>query len=164
VGFLVDMNVMGFVNISKMLTTLIVKRLKMGKTVYVSLFILFGLLFSCGKNRDINDAKTQGVKTELINKEHFFGKAKFGDTINHTFLIRNMSNYPYKINKVGTSCGCTTVSFTKNNIERGGYAEIDVSYVPTSDDIGSISKSIVVSDNSNMGFNTLYIKGEIIKK
>lgn len=131
--------------------------MKIFRLIFIVLFI-----FSCKKNQNFDGPKTKVVQVEIIKKEYFFGKAKFGDTIKHTFLIKNVSDSLYKINKVGTSCGCTTVNFSKNKIERNDYAKIEVVYVPSLDENNLVSKSIVVSDNSDMGYNTLYIKGEIV--
>ncbi|MDB9721336.1 DUF1573 domain-containing protein [Winogradskyella sp.] len=102
---------------------------------------------------------------EILKKEYDFGKSFYGDTISYKFFIKNLYDIPYKIDAVGESCGCTKSIYTKNQVSKGEFAEIEVEYIPLLEEVGTtVSKSIVVSDNSSKGFQVFYILGEIIQK
>lgn len=100
---------------------------------------------------------------KLVEKVFEFGKRTHNDTIRHVFKIKNMSNVDYIIDKVAQSCGCTTVKFTEGKVKENAFANIEIIYVPTVEEEGLVSKSVVVSDNSVDGFQVLYLKGEITK-
>ncbi len=128
----------------------------------ILLTIIFLFFFNC---RNKNEDKKYQLKAEVevMNKEYNFGKATRNDTIKYTFLIKNLEAHPYVIDKVGVGCGCTTTNFTKTKVLKEKLAKVEVVYVPSSDDLGTVTKSIVVSDNSIDAFHTLCIKGEIIE-
>lgn len=135
----------------------------MRNSIFLILCLFFlSLFFSCKKETNLKKTIISKSKIEVLDKEFNFGKKNTKDTILHTYLIKNISNIPYKISKVGESCGCTTTRYTREQVFKDEYAKIEISYIPNSDDSGQIVKSIVVSDNSVEGFNVFYLKGEII--
>ena len=98
---------------------------------------------------------------KLIEKEYNFGKISLCDTISHTFKIQNISEIPFKINQIGTSCGCTTSNFTKEEVNLNEFVIIEASFIPTKDKVGKIKESIVIDCNVEQGFITFYLTGEI---
>ena len=58
------------------------------------------------------------------------------------FKLTNKSSNPLRITNVRTDCGCTSVSFPKEEIEPGGTGEICVSY--NAELLGHFSKSVAV--------------------
>lgn len=114
---------------------------------------------SCKKTVSTNDDLYSSIFIE--EKEHNFSKKNANDTISFTFKIKNISNVPYEIIAVSQSCGCTTTNFTDGPILIDEYADVTVEYIPESEDFGEVMKSIVVSDNSNEGFQVFYLKGII---
>ncbi|WP_299683970.1 DUF1573 domain-containing protein [uncultured Dokdonia sp.] len=127
------------------------------KSLYI-LPIIF--LFFVGCNQK---GKSDLAAIEVIGKEYNFGEIKYDDTLTHTFKIKNVSNNYYLIDKVGVSCGCTSAIFTENPVIKNEYAQVEVGYIASKDDIGLVEKSIVVSDNSEKGFQILYLKGTVVK-
>jgi len=122
------------------------------KSFFIGLFIAI-VVYACNSNQN-------GLaKTEIQNKEHSFGKIGLNDSIVHTFYLKNVSNIPLTITKVGTSCGCTTTNYTQGEIGENETASIEVLFKP--EQTGIIDKSIVVETNTDPPFNVFYLKGEV---
>lgn len=117
------------------------------------------LLVNC-KNKNENLPEKLKLSRVKITQTIFnFGDIHVGDTVKHSFVIKNISQRKFIIDTVGTSCGCTTTQFTRDSIRKDEIAKIDVQYI--ADQAGKVSKSIVVSDNSQTGFQTFYLKGQV---
>lgn len=118
------------------------------------LLLLLLILISCNKE--------EFSKFDSI-KKYNFGKAKVGDTIKYKFKLKNIADKPLEIYNIGTSCSCTGAIISDSIIEKNNYATILVSYVPTTQNVGSVKNSIVVEANTNPIFTTLYLEGIIEK-
>lgn len=127
------------------------------KSLY-TLLVIFFLCIGCNQK-----GKPDLATIEIIEKEYNFGKIKYDDTLKHTFKLKNVSNNSYLIDEVGVSCGCTSAIFTENQVAKNEYAQVEVGYIASKDDIGEVEKSIVVSDNSIEGFHLLYLKGTVVE-
>lgn len=124
----------------------------MKKTILIILFFQ-QLFLSCDKGTS---------KVQMKNKTYNFGTLSYGDTLKHKFSIKNISNVAYLINDVSTSCGCTNTEYTTSAISKGEFAKVEIEYTPLIEDQGKkISKSVVLSDNSENGFQVLRITGVI---
>lgn len=110
-------------------------------------------LFAC------DSSKKQIAKVQTATKELNFGEITMSDSIVHNFYLKNVSNMPLKISEVGTSCGCTTTSYTRGEIGQNETASVEVLFIP--EQIGIIDKSIVVETNTDPPFSVFYIKGEV---
>lgn len=51
--------------------------------------------------------------------EHHFGQRRSGETVQHGFTLQNRGNAHLKIEKIQTSCGCTTLSARTMEFEPG---------------------------------------------
>jgi len=76
---------------------------------YKVIFVLILILFQSCKD---STEKSTIAKVEIIDKEFNFGQISMSDSTSFTFKIKNISKVPFKISKVGTSCGCTTTEYT----------------------------------------------------
>lgn len=131
---------------------------------YFIVTVLFFLLFVNCKNKEADALKELKLsKIEIVENTFNFGNINKNDTVNHFFVIRNISDKKYIIDTVGTSCGCTTTSYTRDSISKNKIAKINVQFIPNEDDSGKISKSIVVSDNSESGYHAFYLKGKVVE-
>ncbi|WP_396167303.1 DUF1573 domain-containing protein [Flavobacterium sp.] len=83
------------------------------------------------------------------------------DTITKSFIIKNTSSIPLIIKNVKASCGCTLVKLKDSIIEKNESTNIVATYIPKKDDIGKISKSIVIESNTKTVYNVMYLKGII---
>ncbi len=125
------------------------------KNRYLLLLISI-LIFNSCKNQDkINANAIIKIDKKIFN----FNQISINDSIKHTFTIKNISEIPLKITKVGTSCGCTTTNYPKGEILKGENADIDILFKPNS--IGNIEKSIVVEANTDPTFSVFYIRGNV---
>jgi len=94
-------------------------------------------------------------------KKHDFGVIpEKGGNVNFDFVLTNNSKEPLLINKVTTSCGCTTPSWTRTPIEPKKSGTITVSYNPNGR-IGSFLKSVMVYTNLSTNPVLLQISGEV---
>jgi hypothetical protein len=92
-------------------------------------------------------------------KQFNFGDVKHKDTVKHVFEIKNVSDIPLTITKIGTSCGCTAAVLTDSTANKNEVAKIEVSYTPKKDTEGKIQNSIVIEANTNPAYTVLYLEG-----
>jgi len=93
--------------------------------------------------------------------KHDFGVVpEKGGNVSFDFVLTNNSTEPLIINRVLTSCGCTTPSWTKAPIEPKKSGTITVSYNPNGR-IGAINKTITVYTNFDTNPYSLQITGEV---
>ena len=95
-------------------------------------------------------------KTEVVD---------YGTIAQHTdgtrlFTFTNTGDAPLLITKVKTSCGCTVPSYSKTPILPGKTGELNIKY--DTKRLGSFTKTITVTSNSEGGNKILKIKGNII--
>lgn len=126
---------------------------------YFLLSLLCILFVNCKNKKENSLEKLKLSKVKIAETVFNFGNINVGDTINYSFVIKNISERKFIIDTVGTSCGCTTTQFTRDSVRKNEIAKIDVQYI--ADQSGEISKSIVVADNSETGFQTFYLKGKV---
>lgn len=85
----------------------------------LSFFIILSVLTSCKKNQP-------EIALIEAEKEFDFGTITLNDTVKHVFKIKNISDLPLKISKIGTSCGCTGAILSDFIIDKNEFAEIEV--------------------------------------
>ena len=120
------------------------------------IFLLICITISLGASY----AQEDGSVT-FNEKIHDFGIIpEKGGNATFDFIITNNSTNPLLINKVLTSCGCTTPSWTKTPIERKKSGTITVSYNPIGR-IGPFDKTITVYTNLSTAPYLLQITGEV---
>lgn len=80
-----------------------------GGTIVV-LLIVIGYMFG---QKDSQNAQAQG-KLEIVQQHYDFGTIGLDD-VSHVFLVKNIGIGPLKIEKVSTSCGCTTAQLKQGD-------------------------------------------------
>jgi hypothetical protein len=100
---------------------------------------------SKGGNKASADA-TAAPKIEVVNKLHDFGTATEGDKLKHVFQIKNTGAGALVLDRVTTSCGCTSAVIKNKEIAPGGTGEIEVTFDTTARR-GANRKSITVLSN-----------------
>ena len=124
----------------------------MKRIVFLIICITIGL--------EVSFAQGDGNIT-FNEKKHDFGVIpEKGGSVSFDFVLTNNSNTPLLINKVTTSCGCTTPSWTKTPIEPKKSGTITVSYNPDRR-LGAFIKSITVYTNLNTTPIMLQISGDV---
>lgn len=103
-------------------------------------------------------------KATILKDVHDFGKiAEDSESASFDFVIRNVGNAPLIIQRVSTTCGCTTPNYTNQPILPGKDGIITVTY-STVGRPGAFNKKITVFTNVPDEVYTLTIKGEVIRK
>ncbi len=80
--------------------------------------------------------------------------------ISHTFRYRNISDGFVSIERVYSSCGCTTGEYSRRPLKAGGEGDFTVVFDPTERG-GRVAKSITIVCAEGKGRTTLYIKGRV---
>jgi hypothetical protein len=123
----------------------------------------YSILFICLLALSFS-AMSQKSVISFDAKYHDFGKVNEEDgKITYVFEFTNKGNAPLVVNKVQTSCGCTTPSWTKEPVEPGKKGSITVIYNPSGRP-GTFTKTITVYSNATDEQVDLIIKGEVIPK
>jgi len=74
-----------------------------------------------------------------------FGQVPYNSDVRHTFEFTNISKEPVAIRDVGTSCGCTTPSYSKEPVAPGQTGSVTAKY--DSSRIGGFTKTLTVYIN-----------------
>lgn len=96
----------------------------------------------------------------LLVKEnsHNFGKIPQGRPAVYVFEIENTGAVPLKLDNVQASCGCTTPVWSRDPIDAGSTAKIQVGYNAYAQ--GPFTKTVTIIYNTNRT-KTLTISGEV---
>ena len=122
--------------------------------IVYALFLALGLFVWAPQASAQDEARIKFSKTT-----HEFGQLDKGDPAEHTFVFTNVSDAPVTLERVKASCGCTTPSYTKEEVKPGATGEIKVKY--NSARVGPFTKSITVTYEAGARPIVLYIKGDV---
>ena len=130
--------------------------------------LLFLSLFLAGtlSAQEENSSSIREIKPGLVfnEMEYNFGIIKSDTIISHIYQFENVSLDTIKINKVGTSWGCTGTLLSSEAIAPGEAGEIKVSFRSRGRQ-GKQNKRITVYTNDmNHAVYRLYFKGEILRE
>ncbi len=108
----------------------------------------------------LQTAPAPAVKSDVKFNEvvYNFGQVDYNSDVRHTFEFKNISNAPVAIKDVGTSCGCTTPSYSKEPVAPGKTGSVTAKY--DSSRIGAFTKTLTVYINNEQ--IRLTIKGTIV--
>jgi cytochrome c biogenesis protein CcdA len=97
------------------------------KILLAAMFILLGISLVHADNSIFPAEKT---KEELKKDPNFydFGVVKEGETIKHTFILKNNEDVPVNIKEVNTSCACTSPKFDTKVVQPGKEVPIEISF------------------------------------
>ncbi|HOP04146.1 MAG TPA: DUF1573 domain-containing protein [Tenuifilaceae bacterium] len=114
------------------------------------------LAFSLATNAQNKAASISPVKTV-----HDFGTIKEEDgKVSFDFEITNDGEAPLIINRVSSSCGCTTPVWPKEPIPPGGKGSVKATYDPKGRP-GPFNKTITIFSNASASGTVLSIKGQV---
>lgn len=97
---------------------------------------------------------------QLKENLHDFGKISQGRPAVYTFEIVNTGTVPLRLDNVQASCGCTTPVWSRDAIEPGATARIQVGFNAYSE--GIFHKTVTIIYNTSQT-KTLTITGEVYK-
>lgn len=126
------------------------------------IFSLFALILSTGFIAAQEPTKVP--KAVFTKNVHDFGKvAESAQTVSCEFTFKNMGTAPLIIQRVNTTCGCTSPEHTKEPVLPGKDGKIKVTY-STVGRVGVINKEITVFSNVPDSIYKLKIIGEVVRK
>lgn len=102
-------------------------------------------------------------KIKLDNSDYNWGKVLLGETVTHTYKVRNEGSAPLRITKVRPSCGCSATTWTKTEIPPGESGVIELS-VDTEKLRGGVTKknaTVFTNDRSAPNLQ-IFIGGEVL--
>lgn len=99
---------------------------------------------------------------EWAEESFDFGEVKEGTKPSHIYRFKNTGANPLKITRVKPSCGCTTPSWSKEEIAPGEEGFIEVSY-NSKNRPGVAHKSITVTGNFEQYNKVLRFKVNVIR-
>lgn len=125
------------------------------RVLIVSLFIMLPLtLFS--------QTETSGILT-LPENSHNFGRImEAGGVVSHRFIFENSGESPLVINKVRTTCGCTTPKWTRNTVAPGEMGFVEVQFNPKGRK-GSFHKTVQIQSTAKNSNMFLTIDGNVVQ-
>ncbi|MEO0470404.1 MAG: DUF1573 domain-containing protein [Bacteroidota bacterium] len=103
------------------------------------------------------------TQVEWLEEKHVFGKIIEGNLAKHTFKFKNVGEQPLKLTRVKPSCGCTTPTYSKEEIAPGQEGFIEVSF-NSRGRLGTQRKSITVTGNFEGLNKILRFEGEVVKE
>lgn len=80
--------------------------------------------------------------------------------VTHAFRYRNEADHAVSIERVYTSCGCTTGDYSRRPLQAGGEALFMVKFDPAGRG-GKVSKSLTIVYDGGKGRTELLIEGEV---
>ena len=92
----------------------------------------------------------------------FMGQLELNKPVKVFFEYENKGDAALLISKVETSCGCTSVEYSKEPIAPGAKGFILTTYNASS--LGTFSKNLTVYANTPDRSRILTIKGEVVQK
>lgn len=125
-------------------------------------FVLFAIMLSMGFLFAQN--ANRAPKAVFTKTVHEFGKvSESAGTVSCEFTFKNEGTAPFIIQRVQTSCGCTTPDYTKEPVLPGKEGKIKVTY-STTGRVGTFNKDVTVFTNVADTIYKLTIKGEVLRK
>lgn len=103
----------------------------------------------------------QQTTVEWFENEHDFGQIIEGATVSYTFRFKNTGTAPLKLLRVKASCGCTTPSYTEQEVAPGEEGFVQVAF-DSSGKLGFQNKAVTVTGNFEGTNMILRFKGEVV--
>lgn len=129
--------------------------MKRMKSKYIILIVLLAISGFVLKAQNVGE---HSIKFE--KNTHEFGDLKQGVPAEFSFKFTNVTDAPIKLTNVKASCGCTTPTWPREQIEAGASGNIVVRYNAKA--VGPFNKSIRVNYEGRVDPVTLFIKGKVL--
>lgn len=105
--------------------------------------------------------RAQGGSLVFETTEWDFGRIEeVGGKISHTFRYRNEADHAVAIERVYTSCGCTTGDYSRRPLKAGGEGTFTAIFDPEGRG-GKVEKSLTIVYDGGKGRAELTIRGEV---
>lgn len=122
----------------------------------VAVILIGGIVYSYQQASESEKEVTvaeSGPHIVIDPATHDFGRVKFGDVPEYTFVVKNSGDQILEIESVSTSCACTKGEMDTTSIAPGGQANLVVSFDPAvhgdDTDMGELTRTIYLSTNDS---------------
>lgn len=134
----------------------------MKKLFFLGALLLVGATTSFGQAKVASPADEDKNKPEIKfeTEMHDFGTIKEGTQAKWEFKFTNSGKESLILSSVNASCGCTTPSYSKEPIKKGGNGSVTAVY-NSQGRPGPFTKTITVNSNAKTGVKILTIKGVV---
>lgn len=122
---------------------------------------LYLKVLSGEKDEIIDDSKTLATAIKFNDSPVMFGKFNWLEQQSKSFSIKNIGSNPLIIQNVDTSCGCITVSYSKEPVFNGDSILVNVVYKANRP--GHFNKTITVHCNADSTPIVLKITGSALR-
>lgn len=96
----------------------------------------------------------------MVPKEHDFGDLQQGQPVDYYFKFKNVSNEPFVIDNIRTTCGCTAPNWSKEPVESDSTSQIKITYDARK--TGYFRKKIRVFFSNQRKGEILFIEGFVL--
>jgi len=125
------------------------------KVFFSLLLVMIVALATASFSAKSHAAQNQDLAPAITAREavYDFGTLLEGEKAVHTFVVENTGNAPFVIEKIKTTCGCTTADYTKEEIAPGGEGEVTLQVNTKGYGGRKITKAatVVTNDPKNKG-------------
>jgi len=110
-------------------------------------------------------SQKQGAVISWEKTTYDFGNIKEEEgVVKYRFIFINIGDEPLLIEKVKSTCGCTTSDYTKNPIAPKAKGFVEIVFDPTNR-AGEFNKKItVITNEKSLSASILVIKGNVVSK
>jgi len=110
-------------------------------------------------------AQKQGSVISWEKTSYNFGTINKEDgVVKYKFIFINIGDEPLLLEKVKSTCGCTTSNYTKDPVTPNGKGFVEISFDPTNQSGEFVKKITVITNEKTLVASSLEIKGEVISK
>lgn len=111
-----------------------------------------------GKSFVLNESERAKTEVDIKDKSIFLGKFDWQQEQKATFILKNVGVNPLVLNDVITSCGCTSVDYSKEPVRPGNSILLNVTY--KADHPEHFDKTMTVYCNAESSPVVLRITGD----
>lgn len=126
----------------------------------IFILTLFFTSFSFGQDNEVPTGPTTTIEFEETVFD--WGTITQGDKVSYVFKFTNTGNEALLIKNAKGSCGCTVPQWPKTPIAPGDQGEIKVVF-NSKGKMGTQSKRVTITANTDPKMTYINVKGEIIK-
>lgn len=126
------------------------------KKIISLLFTISLFVIGCNSEQE----KTREPKLYVENSVVNFGSVFNTDTVYLQVKISNTGDDTLQLYKAGASCGCTTPKLHSKTLAPNESTLMDIRYRPN-EDVDSVTKTIMIDNNSKEPLKVIKIKGFI---
>lgn len=125
------------------------------------LFVILLMLATVLRAEAQSETSTSATSLCFEEVEWNFGRIEEGaGKVSHTFTYTNLADHPVAIERVYSSCGCTTGDYSRRPLKAGAKGEFTITYDPDGRP-GRFDKQITIVFDEGRGRVDLRVKGVV---